>query len=192
VDYRPSEPHGRIISSDPHLVLRADEDGVGFVQCDDGVLVVPLDEDGNVLLAVERSAALNRDVLVLAGGMVEPDEPLELTADRELQEELGWHADELIYLGELHPFKYLASRQFVFLARGLTPRRRAGDERHPIGVRRVPLASFASLCAAGELHDAPTIAALCLVQHFLGAQQAATPRGAQGARTGTVPAHHLK
>jgi 8-oxo-dGTP pyrophosphatase MutT (NUDIX family) len=29
--------------------------------------------------------------------MVEPDEPLEMTADRELQEELGWHADELIY-----------------------------------------------------------------------------------------------
>ena len=38
----PSEPHGRIISSDPNFVLRADEDGVGFVQCDDGVLVVPL------------------------------------------------------------------------------------------------------------------------------------------------------
>jgi len=169
VDYRPSKPHGRIIRSDPYLVLRADEDGVGFVQCGDGVLVVPVDEDGNVLLAVERSAALNREALVLAGGMVEPDEPLEVTADRELQEELGWHADELIYLGELHPFKYLASRQFVFLARGLTPRRRAGDERYPIEVRDVSLASFTSLCAAGELHDAPTIAALCLAQKFLGA-----------------------
>lgn len=185
MDYRPSKPHGRIVSSDPYLVLRADQDGVGFVQCDDGVLVVPLDEDGNVLLAVEHSAALNRDALVLAGGKVEPDEPLELTADRELQEELGWHADELTYLGELHPFKYLTSRQFVFLARGLTPRRRAGDERYPIGVRRVSLASFTSLCAAGELHDAPTIAALCLAQQFLGAQPAATPGGAQAARTGT-------
>jgi 8-oxo-dGTP pyrophosphatase MutT (NUDIX family) len=61
------------------------------------VLVVPVDKDGNVGLAVERSAALNREALVLAGGMVEPDEPLEVTADRELQEELGWHADELIY-----------------------------------------------------------------------------------------------
>jgi 8-oxo-dGTP pyrophosphatase MutT (NUDIX family) len=123
---------------------------------DDGVLVVPLDEDGNVLLAVEHSAALNRDAVVLAGGKVEPDEPLELTADRELQEELGWHADELTYLGELHPFKYLTSRQFVFLARGPTPRRRAGDERYAIGVRRVLLASFTSLCrrrTARRAHD---------------------------------------
>jgi ADP-ribose diphosphatase len=175
VDYRPSKPHGRSISSDPYLVLRADEDGVGFVQCDDGVLVVPLDEDGNVLLAVERSAALNREALVLAGGMVEPDEPLELTADRELQEELGWRADELAYLGELHPFKHLASRQFVFLARGLTPSRRPGDERYPIGVRRVSLAGFTLLCAAGELHDAPTIAALCLAQNFLGAERDTQP-----------------
>jgi ADP-ribose diphosphatase len=175
VDYRPSKPHGRIISSDPNFVLRADVDGVGFVQCDDGVLVVPLDDDGNVLLAVERSAALNREALGLAGGMVEPDEPLELTADRELQEELGWHADELTYLGELHPFKYLALRQFVFLARELTPRRCPGDERYPIGVRRVPLTSFISLCAAGELHDAPTIAALCLAQNFVGAERDAPP-----------------
>jgi hypothetical protein len=34
------------------------------------------DSVGDVLLAVERSAALNREALVLAGGMVEPDEPL--------------------------------------------------------------------------------------------------------------------
>jgi ADP-ribose pyrophosphatase YjhB (NUDIX family) len=72
-----------------------------------------------VRLAVERSVAFDREVLVRAGGTVEPGEPLQQSADRELQEELGWRASQLVFLGELHPFKYLTSRQFVFLARGL-------------------------------------------------------------------------
>jgi hypothetical protein len=39
----------------------------------------------------------------------------------------------------------------------------------------VSLAGFPSLCAAGELHDAPTIAALCLAQDFLGTERDAQP-----------------
>jgi hypothetical protein len=85
VDYRPSKPHGHPITRDRYFTLLADDDGVGFVHCDDGVLVVPLDDRGNVLLAVERSVAFDREVLLLAGGTVEPGEPLQQTADRELQ-----------------------------------------------------------------------------------------------------------
>ena len=122
------KPHGQRISSDPYFTLMADSDGVGFVHCDDGVLVVPLTDDGHVLLAVERSPAFGREVLGLVGGEVESGEPLEETANRELQEELGWRAERIDFLGELHPFKYLSSRQFAFLARDLVPSKLEGDE----------------------------------------------------------------
>jgi len=167
VEYRPRQPHGQVISSDPYFTLLADADGVGFVHCSDGVVVVPLTDDGQVLMAVERSPAFDRDVLVLVGGEVEEGEPLEETANRELQEELGWRAERIEFLGELHPFKYLTSRQFVFLARDLVPSKLEGDERYPVGTREVPLDSFLGLCAGGELHDATAIAALCLAQRFL-------------------------
>jgi ADP-ribose diphosphatase len=159
--------HGHQIDSDPYFTLRADADGVGFVECGDGVLVVPLAEDGQVLLAVERSPAFDQEMLGLVGGEVEPGEPLEETANRELQEELGWRAGRISFLGELHPFKYLTSRQFVFLARDLTPSWLEGDEQYPVRARRVPLDGFVALCAADELHDATAIAALCLAQEFL-------------------------
>ena len=167
MDYRPTQYHGRRISSDPYLTLMADSDGVGFVHCGDGVLVVPLAEDGQVLMAVERSPAFDREVLLLVGGEVEEGEPLAEIANRELHEELGWRAERLDCLGELHPWKYLTSRQFVFLARDLSPARLEGDERYPVRTRKVPLDGFLALCATGELHDSTAIAALCLAQDFL-------------------------
>ena len=167
MECRPKKPSGRAVSSDPYFTLMADSDGVGFIHCGDSVLVVPLTDDGYVLMAVERSPAFDRKVLVLAGGEVEEGEPLEEAANRELQEELGWRAQRIELLGEIHPFKYLTSRQFVFLARDLSPSKLEGDEVYPVGTRKVPLDSFIDLCTSGELHDATAIAALCLTQHFL-------------------------
>jgi ADP-ribose diphosphatase len=172
VEYRPRKPHGQVIQSDPYLSLRADADGVGFFHCGDGVVVVPLTDDGRVMMALERSPAFAQESLGLVGGETEEGEPLEETANRELQEELGWRAERIDFLGELHPFKYLSSRQYAFLARDLSPGKLEGDEKYPVGTRLVPLCSFLDLCASGELHDATAIAALCLAQHFLQAGSA--------------------
>ena len=66
-----------------------------------------------------------------------------------------------------HPFKYLTTRQFVFLARELSPGKLVGDEIHAITERRIPLKDFAVLCRTGELQDASAIAALCLARSYL-------------------------
>jgi 8-oxo-dGTP pyrophosphatase MutT (NUDIX family) len=126
MDYQPNSPPGHPITADPYFTLMAGEDGVGFVHCGDGVLVLPLTDESRVLLAVERAAATAEDALGLVGGSVEEGEPLAATANRELQEELGWRAGRIDFLGELRPFKYLTSRQFLFLARDLVPVRLEG------------------------------------------------------------------
>lgn len=173
MEYRARKPRGHIVGSDPYFTLMAGADGVGFVRCGDGVLVVPLTEDAQVLMALERSPAFDREVLVLVGGEVVPGETLEETANRELQEELGWRAERIQFLAELHLFKYLTSRQFVFLARDLVPSKLEGDEKYPVGARKVPLDRFAELCTSGELHDAAAIAALCIAQNLLGKSRSA-------------------
>ena len=70
-------------------------------------------------------------------------------------------------MGELHPFKYLTSRQFVFLARDLSPSKLERDEVYPVGIRAVPLGNFIDLVERGDLQDATAIAALFLAQRFL-------------------------
>src|SRR5436309_2937554 len=82
------------------------------------------------------------------------------TANHELQEEAGYAAGRLDFLGELRPFsKYLTARSFVYLARALTPSHLQGDETYSIGVEQVPLGEFEALIAAGRLLDARVIAA---------------------------------
>jgi hypothetical protein len=82
VQYEQRAPNGHPIDRDPYFSLMADADGVGFVHCSDGVLVVPVTADGQVLLAVERSPAFDREVLGLVSGSVVAGESLEETANR--------------------------------------------------------------------------------------------------------------
>ena len=177
MDYKPSRPEGHPVASDPYFTLMADAEGVGYVHCGDGVLVAPLTAGGHVLLAVEYSPAFGREILTLVGGSVDQGESLEEAANRELQEELGWRAERLELLAELHPFKYLDSRQFLFLAQGLVPGRLPGDERYPVRVRSVPLDGWMELCVRGELQDALAIAALSLAQRHRPVLGRSLPKG---------------
>ena len=165
------------VTSDPYFTLMADAEGVGYVHCGDGVLVVPLTAGGEALLAMEYSPAFGREILTLVSGSVDEGESPEEAANRELQEELGWRAERVELLAELHPFKYLDSRQLLFLAQGLVPSRRQGDERHPVRAQHVPLDRWPELCTRGELQDALAIAALGLVERHLAASGETPPKG---------------
>ena len=65
------------------------------------VVVVPVDADGNALLVRQYRVAAGRDLLeVPAGKRDVPGEPPEVTASRELEEEIGRRAGRLRLLCE--------------------------------------------------------------------------------------------
>ncbi len=135
---------------------------------DDEVLVVPLTATGEVLLSIEPSVAFGAPTLILPSGQVEPNVANAEQANRELQEEIGYRAGQIDFLGELQPWsKYLAVRSFVYLGRDLSESKLAGDEGYAIEVARVPLDGFEALIANGRLRDARVIAALFLARAFL-------------------------
>ena len=151
-----------------YFSIHRDAGGIEYVRAGDEVLIVPLTATGDVLLTLEPSAAFGEPALILPGGETEAGEPHAKAANRELQEEIGYEARQLDYLGELRPYsKYLAVRSFVYLARDLTPSQLEGDEDYAITVEQVPLATFERLIAAGHLLDARVIAALYLARNFL-------------------------
>lgn len=84
-----------------------------------GVSVMPMDEEGNVYLAKDFRYAVGRETLETVAGGIDEGEPEADAARRELKEELGVEADEIISLGLVDPMPSLVdSPSHLFLARG--------------------------------------------------------------------------
>jgi ADP-ribose diphosphatase len=159
-----------VVRLDPWLALRRSKETreVYIESSGDEVLVVALASADEVLLSREPSAAFGGSTILLPGGQIEPGEDQKFAANRELQEELGWAASQLDFLGESRPWsKYLNARSYIYLARGLTESRLPGDEQYAIEPVRILLSEVDALVRNGTLLDARVIAGLFLARAFL-------------------------
>jgi ADP compounds hydrolase len=156
-------------SRSKYFAIAEDSAGDEYVICADEVLMVPLTGDGQVIFIREPAPAFGRETpLLLPSGMAEDGEDVAVTANRELQEEIGYRADRLDFLAELRPWsKYLRVRSHMFLAQGLQPAPLDGDEGYVITIEPHPLAALDDLMQSGMLRDARAIAALFLARRRL-------------------------
>jgi ADP-ribose pyrophosphatase len=99
-----------------------------YIRHPGAVMVVPLTEDGNVVLVRQFRYPLRRHFIEIPAGKMEPGEdPLD-TARRELREECGVDAESWEHLATVHPcIGYSDERIELYLARCLT-RVAAGPE----------------------------------------------------------------
>lgn len=116
------------------------------VNCKGIVAIVPVTDDGEVLLIRQFRPPVNGYVIEFPAGLSEREDYLEETARRELLEETGYSARNMIYLTE-GPLSSGASGEIltVFLARGLALNQVQGqgigrrDETEEIEVLKVPI-----------------------------------------------------
>ena len=139
--------------------------GSGFIQAQDEVLIVPLDEANQVVFTLEPAPAFGETALILPGGLIHSDESPAEAARRELREEVGCNCRQLMFFATLRPFsKYLSVTSHIHLAKELFSSPLDGDEAYPIQIRRFPLDKFDDLIASGQLLDARVIAALYMAR----------------------------
>jgi ADP-ribose pyrophosphatase len=124
-------------------------------------VIVPLLDDGRVCLIRNWRIAVNETLIELPAGTLEPPEPPEKTAERELMEETGYRAKSIEFL---HAF-YLSpgildEKMHLYLATGLTQGETAREEGEEIENWPVPLDEAVQLVFRGEIKDAKTIVGL--------------------------------
>ena len=128
------------------------------------VVIVPIDSEGSVVLVRQYRYPVGKTLLEAPAGVIEESESPEGCAQRELQEEIGFRAGSLRYLGGFWSTPgFCDERMHVFLATDLEPSRLEPDSDENIAVERIPVSRIREMMRNGEIEDAKTIAALLMV-----------------------------
>ncbi|WP_262927422.1 ADP compounds hydrolase NudE [Phytohalomonas tamaricis] len=129
------------------------------------VMIVAMPDPDHVLLIREYAAGFEDYVLTLPKGAVDPGEDIITAANRELKEECGFGAHNIVPLTELSVApNYMSHRISVVLATGLYEERLAGDEPEPIVTERYRMDELASLLSREDFHEGRAIAALFIAR----------------------------
>ncbi len=132
------------------------------------VIIIPMDNDGNLLFVRQYRHAAGMDLLELPAGTRDGDEPFEACAAREIREETGMETSTLKKVGEF----YLApgySTEFmeVFLATDLIYNPLKADDDEFLELEKIPVRQALELAQRGEIPDAKSLAALLLASPYL-------------------------
>jgi ADP-ribose pyrophosphatase len=164
------------IYTDPWLSLRCDQvtrpDGqpgtYSVVSIKAGVSVLAMDADENVYLTDEFHYAIGRQSLETVSGGIDDGEISAQAALRELQEELGLKAEELIDLGTVDPFTgSLLSPTVLFLARGLSETAANPEGTELIEMVKLPFTEAVEKVMSGEITHAPSCVLILKAEKWL-------------------------
>lgn len=133
-----------------------------FIDHKGAAAVVPVKEDGRILMVRQYRNALERYTLEIpAGGLNGIDEPTADAAARELEEETGYRCGELELLISVRTTVAFCNEKIdVYTARKLVPGVQHLDDDEYLGVEEHTMEELEQMILRQEIQDAKTIAAL--------------------------------
>lgn len=165
-----------VLYQNPWIRVREDQviqpDGqagtFGVVELGPAVAVLPVHEDDTVSLVRVFRYTVDAECIETVAGGINEDEAPEDAARRELQEEIGLTADELIDLGETHQMtEIVVSPVRLFVARGLHEAESSQDPTEELSRLDVPLAEAVAWALHGRIVHAATVALVLRAAHLL-------------------------
>ena len=144
------------------------EHEVAIVRHPPAVVVIPIEDDGRVVLIRQFRAAIDRELWELPAGSVDRSESAEAAAKRECEEEIGRVPQRVERLGALFPTPGYCDEEMIFF-KATALRAPAADSPHKpdededITTKSVTLADARAMVARGEIVDLKTAYALTLI-----------------------------
>lgn len=162
--------NGRIINLrvDQALLPNGKVAGREVVEHPGGVAVLPLTDEGEVLLVRQFRYPYGEILTEIPAGKREPGEDPMTTGVRELAEETGAVADRVVSLGVLYPTPgYCNEVIHLYLATGLHFAETDPDEDEFLSIEKMPLEALVDEVLAGNVPDAKTQVAVLKAWHYL-------------------------
>jgi ADP-ribose pyrophosphatase len=123
--------------------------------------VVPVLEDGTVLLVRQYRYATGGWLLEIPAGKIDGGEPPEACAARETEEETGYRAGKLEPLGWIWTTPGFADEKiWLYLATDLEPAEQGLEDDEVLSIETMPLEEAVEKAYRGEIHDAKSAVAL--------------------------------
>lgn len=176
LDLTEHELSSEIIASGGMLTVKRDQVRVPsgsqsqreYVLHPGAVVVVPLLENGNVVLERQFRYPLRQTFIELPAGKIDKGEDILTTGQRELLEETGYTAREWVKLGHQHPcIGYSNEVIHMYLARGLTLGAHNRDEDECLDIFELPFTTALDMITRCEITDGKTIVALFFAAQYL-------------------------
>ena len=132
------------------------------------VAIVPV-EDDKVYFVKQFRKPVEKVLLEIPAGRLEPGEDPEDCARRELAEEIGFQPLELKRLSSFYSSPGFSNETlYLFLARGLVEKKaETHDEGEFLEVEALPFQEALRRASAGEIEDGKTIAGLLMAAYYL-------------------------
>ena len=129
-----------------------------YIKHPGAVVILPLFDDGRVLLERQFRYPLGREFIEFPAGKIDPGEQPLACARRELLEETGYSATEWHFVCTIHnAIAYSDEHLDIYLARGLTAGQAQLDEGEFLEIFTATVPEMLGMVKAGEITDVKTI-----------------------------------
>lgn len=164
------EPHGVEVTRD-------------IVTHPGSVVVLPVFDDGRILLIRQYRHVAGQPLWELVAGRKDEGEDFIIGARRELEEETGYTAKKLTQMMDVFPSPgFVAENMVVFVAEGLTRGKARPEDDEKITPRILSLRKALEWIRTGKICDAKTVAGILFYATLLAGQRASV-RKTKPART---------
>jgi len=140
-----------------------------LLHCPDWVNIIAMTPDDQVVLIRQFRAGTDEVTVEIPGGMVDPGEDPATAGMRELVEETGYLAEDVVHLGVVHPNPaFLNNSCHTYLARNVTfQTTQSQDAGEHIEAFTVPIADIPELIGNGTITHALVVVAFSHLQRYL-------------------------
>lgn len=133
------------------------------------VAIIPIKEDGKIVLVEQFRKALERSLLEIPAGKLEKGEEPLITAKRELEEETGYIAEDWEHIQSFYTSPGFADEYIhIYVAKGLMKKENSAqlDEDEFVELKELTIEECLEELKKGAIHDAKTCYAIQFLQIY--------------------------